>query len=115
MDKPKLLPCPFEAHHRFKGKPYELYVSCDSVGFRVHCSRCGTVSPAFVDKAKAVECWNTRTASPAAEQMLEALKRCEFDFDVLTTRGDIAEEPRAYETLKIIRTAITNYEAQKND
>lgn len=42
------------------------------------------------------------------EAMREALKRCEFDFDVLITRGDLAEEPRAKETLKIIRAALAD-------
>lgn len=35
-----------------------------------------------------------------------ACKRAALDFDILITRGDIADEPRAHQTLKILRAAL---------
>lgn len=62
----ELLPCPFVLSHRRPEVPsppiYIRWVS-KANGFEVVCPRCGTTSPSFIDKEKAIECWNARTPS----------------------------------------------------
>ncbi len=70
----ELKPCPFERYHLFQDKPYERDVRWDYRGFRVHCSRCGTTTPAFADKETAVKCWNTRADSDREWQPAETCK-----------------------------------------
>lgn len=40
-------------------------------------------------KNRCIQAWNTRAQVAAVDAMVTALKRCEFDFDVLITRGDL--------------------------
>ena len=37
----------------------------------------------------------------------KAVKRAAWDFETLITRGDLADEPRAKQTLQILRSALS--------
>lgn len=63
-----------------------------------HCEFLGPITPA--DFEEIVQLREQR------DSLLAAVKRAETDFDILITRGDIADEPRAHETLKILRAAL---------
>lgn len=46
-------------------------------------------------------------------ELARVVERAFHDFDVLICRGDLTEEPRAYETRKQLAAALTTYNAMK--
>lgn len=112
-DEMKLRECPFVLSHRSPDIPSPpIYTRQVSSGFEVVCPRCGTTSPSFVDKERAIEAWNTRTPSPLVEQMYEALKLAQpLIHGYLQAMGGT----HADEVIALIDAAIKSYEEAKRN
>lgn len=117
-EKVELIACPFSHHFdqlRLAQPQIEPYVSDEADGeFAVVCRVCGGSTRRYYRRDMAVRAWNTRANQAEIERLSDALKRCEYDFDVLISRGDLAEEPRAHETLRIIRSALRGESTEKS-
>lgn len=76
------------------------------------CPMCDIALPDFSDEAikKLVE--ESNAAYAKLQEMREALKRAEWDFEALISRGDLADEPRAHETLRILSAALAQHHSE---
>ena len=117
MDEPKLNNCPFCANQSPRNDMVRtgLKVKQDTLAYLspsnwiVLCLDCGASGANHSSADEAIAAWNTRTPSPAAEQMYEVLQ------DVIDTYDGVgAEGNYLRESIDAARTAIANYEAQKN-